>query len=496
MAHLGVKRGELALFDAEGRPASPALVRAGDKRVQVLRGGLRELLQPLGLTLLQSVGVRRGDAFVLVLDNDRTSVACMLAAMHLQCVCALVGKSRVALLEHVKNQTGITKVLKVDDSTVSVSVQDDANPQAAGDATAEATAITWLRDDEIAKSGCVCMLTSGSVGEPKVVPCTWDRMLLQGESTHQQLFPKSPARIICGTSISHAFSINTIFALYTSPYDAQSELCFASSAAGLYTLLAQRSELLTALYATPGTYTALAAMPPTALYVDVPYCAGTRLSLPLFRKMRDEYGLLLMQNYGSTEMGDMAAWYLHGKRFDEELEEMESNGKQLYVGSVWPGVETRAMDSGEVTMKTPWQSVGYVKAHMLHRLNGAHFTSDLGIVTQDKDGVDCVWLQGRLRPTVEIEWQEQRTAYSPNEIEAAIIAHPDVSDVLVLMQSAVNRKQGIIRARVVVDDGAAVDASDLRQWCVDHDLPALRESLVIELAKFLPCSPAGKLMYA
>ncbi|KAG2815144.1 hypothetical protein PC113_g17019 [Phytophthora cactorum] len=188
--------------------------------------------------------------------------------------------------------------------------------------------------------------------------------------------------------------------------------------------------------------------------------------------MRDEYGLLLMQNYGSTEMGDMAAWYLHGKRFDEELKEMESNGKQLYVGSVWPGVTTQTKDNGEVTMKTPWQSAGYVKEHVLHRLNGEHHTSDLGIITQDKDGVDCVWLQGRLRPVVEVEGQDQRTTYSPNEIEAILVAHPHVTDALVLMQNEMNRNQGVTRARVVLEDGVAVDTSDLIQC------------------------PAGKLMYA
>lgn len=164
-------------------------------------------------------------------------------------------------------------------------------------------------------------------------------------------------------------------------------------------------------------------MPPTALYADVPYCAGTRLSLSLFRKMRDEYGLKLMQNYGSTEMGDMTAWYLHGKRFGDELKEMESNDKQLYVGSVWPGVEARTEPNGEVTITTPWQSAGYVKEHVLHRLNGSHHTSDFGAITQDADGVSCVWLQGRLRPPVEVEWQDQRTSYTTNEIEAVIAAH-------------------------------------------------------------------------
>ncbi|GMF16866.1 unnamed protein product [Phytophthora fragariaefolia] len=416
----------------------------------------------------------------------------MLAAMQLRCVCALVGRSRVALLEHVKSHTGISKVLSVDDASASVHAQDDANPQAAGDSSES----SWLRDAEIAKGGCVCMLTSGSVGEPKVVPCTWEHMLLQGESTHQQLFPKRPARIICGTSISHAYSINTIFALFTSPYDDQSELCFASSAVGLYSLLAQRSELFTALYATPGTYTALAAMPPTALHADVPYCAGTRLSLALFRKMRDEYGLLLMQNYGSTEMGDMAAWYLYGKNFDAEVTEMESNEKQLYVGSVWPGVETRTEENGEVAINTPWQSAGYVKEQVLYRFDGSHHTSDLGTITQDFNGVSCVWLQERLRPTVEVEWQQQRTVYSTKEVEAVIAAHPSVSDVLVLIQSEEDRNQGVIRARVVLEDSAAVDSSSLKEWCAVHDMPAFREVLVIEFAKFLPCSPAGKLMYS
>ncbi|KAG7398498.1 hypothetical protein PHYBOEH_010955 [Phytophthora boehmeriae] len=496
MASLGVKHGELGIFDANGCPASPATIQAAEKNVQVLRGGLRSVLLPLGLSLLQNAGVKRGETLILVLDNNRTSVACMLAAMHLQCICPVLSVGRVALLGLVKTQTEITRVVTVNDATESVEVQDDTNPQAAGDVLHELPTNSWLQDPEIVKSGCVCMLTSGSVGQPKVTACTWEHMLLQGESTHQQLFPNGPARIICGTSISHAYSINTLFALLTSPYDAQSELCFATNAVGLYALLAERSELFTALYATPGTYTALAAMPPTALYADVPYCAGTRLSLSLFCKMRDQYGLRLMQNYGSTEMGDMAAWYLHGKKFDEETKIMASNKKQLYVGSAWPGVDVRVENNGEVTMKTPWQSLGYVVEQVLHRFDdSAHHTSDLGIVTRDENGVSCVWLQGRLRPMVEVKWQGQSLSYSTGEIEGVIAAHQSVSDVLVLIQNEASRKRGVVQVRVVLENGATVKASDLKQWCSKHDFPALGDALQIEFAKFLPCSPAGKMMY-
>uniref|UniRef100_M4BZK2 AMP-dependent synthetase/ligase domain-containing protein n=1 Tax=Hyaloperonospora arabidopsidis (strain Emoy2) TaxID=559515 RepID=M4BZK2_HYAAE len=390
--------------------------------------------------------------------------------MHLQCVCVLLSASRVTLLDHVITETGISKVLTVDDATVTVSI---ANCQAAGDATGQAGTTFWLTENaDIGQSGGVCLLTSGTVGKPKVVFCTWNHMLLQGEATHRQLFPQGPARIVCGTSISHAFSINAVFALFTSPFDAQSELCFASSPVGLYSLLAQRSALFTVLYATPGIYIALATMPPTLLYADVAYCAGARLSQSLFRKMRDNYGLLLMQNYGSTETGDIAAWHLRGKKVNTEVEEMESSEIQLYVGTVWPGVQAYTNDNGEIAVETPWQSGGYVKARMLHGFSGAHITSDLGVISQDDDGVDCVWLQERLRPKVEAKWEGQRTTYFPTEIEAVLIAHPCVSDVLVLIQSEANREQGIIRARVVLYDNAAANELGLIEWCTRHNLTA------------------------
>ncbi|KAI9920937.1 hypothetical protein PsorP6_002614 [Peronosclerospora sorghi] len=493
MTRLGVRHGNLVLLDEHGHLATRALVMTGDKRVQVLRGGLQRILLPLGLMLLQKAGIKRGDAFILLLDNDRKSVACILAAMHLQCVCCLICKNRSALLEHVKRETGITKVLSVNDATSSVDVQDDVNPLAVQDST---YTIPWLPDDEISTNGCVCLLTSGSVGKPKIVACTWDHMVLQGKLMHQHVVPMRPTRIICCTSISHAFSINAIFSLFTSPYDLESELCFASSAVGLYSLLTQQSDLFTFIYGTPGIYTALAAMPPAPLHADVPYCAGARLSLSLFRKMRDKYGLQLMQNYGSTETGNITAWFLCGKSFDGESKELESNENLLYVGSVWPGVEASMKDNGEITITTPWQSKGYVTACTLHRFLGTYHTSDIGIITKEKDGVSCIWLQKRLRPNVHVKWRDQRIAYLPEEIEAVLIAHPCISDVLVLTQNKADRDQGIIKVRVVLNDGAFPDVLDIKELCNDRNLPALRDALAIEFANYLPCSPAGKLVYA
>lgn len=503
MTHLGVKNGRLALF-----PAAPPATAAVVDEPQVLRGGVRRELLPLGVRLLERAGVTRGSAFVLVLDNDRTSVACMLGAMEMWCVCALIGTGRLALLDLVRRQTGISTVVTVNDADCSVSVRATAETD---DTTPASGAVTWLDEPEIAAGGgCVCMLTSGSVGEPKVVPCTWEHMLMQGRSTHEQLFPNGPARLVAGTSIAHAFSINTIFTLFTSPFDEKSELCFARSPEALHALLSEKAtDRVTVLYATPGTYTALARMPPAPLHVDVSYCAGTRLTLELFDEMRERFGLRLMQNYGSTEMGDMAAWGLNGRSFDDEYTEVSRSQHQQipHVGSLWPGVRVAVDENQQVCVSTPWQCLGYVKNCELHRFDSqAHPTADIGALkassSSSSPDVQLVWLSGRLRPSVHVEWQGERLAYAPQQIERALTLHPSVTDALALMQptpttSSVSDR-GSVRARIVVvqaKEAASVTEAELKHWLATHGLPAVGRALSVTFVPFLPCSPAGKLMY-
>lgn len=493
---VGVKNGKLSIFYPADAPP-PRVTQEDRARVQVVRGGLKRSLLPLGVSLLQGIDIQRKDAFILVVDNDRTSVACMLAAMELQCVCILLGKSRIALLAHTLKQTGVTRVVVVDDANGTALLQ----PQAPSDAGAK---IPWLQEPDVATGGCVGMLTSGSIGEPKVVVCTWERMLLQGQSTHEQLFPSSPARIVCATSISHAYSINAIFTLFTSPYDVDSELCFAPTIGGLHVLLAEPKEKFTLLYGTPATYTALLDLPAAPLHVDVPYCAGTRMQLELFRKVFTHCGLQVMQNYGSTELGGIAAWSLHGKKFNEEEQEMQAS-EQIYVGSLWPGVHAQvAPETGEVLITTPWQAVGYVRERVLNAFNGSpHRTADIGYTKPDVRGIKCLWLQDRLRPAVYAVCDGVQSSHPPKLIEETIVTHPDVTDALVLMQkyslssSLEPREQQSlpsVRLRAVLRDESSVRAEDLIEWCA-RTLPGLREYLAIEFVHCLPCSPAGKLMY-
>ncbi|KAJ0400228.1 hypothetical protein P43SY_006192 [Pythium insidiosum] len=334
---IGVRNGRLAVFPSRADGASSSCVAS---EPHVIRGGLRATLVPRGLRLLEDCGVRAGDAFILVLDNDAVSVACLLASMELKCVCVLLSGGRVSLLPRVRQQTGLTKVITVsgDTATVNANVSTTEPPK-------------WLLNEAI-QGGGVGLLTSGSVGAPKVVACSWKNMLLQGQCTHEQLFPGQPARIICATSISHAYSINAVFTLYTSPADAASELCFVADTSALYSLLSTQTDKFTLLYGTPATYTRLLEFPQGRLYADVPYCAGTRLARELFEQTQQHNGLMLMQNYGSTETGDIAAWYLHGLRFPDESPNMASV-EEIYVGRLWPGVRVEVEPNGEVLVWTP-----------------------------------------------------------------------------------------------------------------------------------------------
>jgi acyl-coenzyme A synthetase/AMP-(fatty) acid ligase len=476
-APIGVKNGRLTVFHKHAAASSDS----APSNSEIIQGGLRRTLLPLGVALLQAAGVTHQDAFVLVLENDRTSVACMLGAMDLQCVCVLLSKSRIALLPHVLQQTRLSTVLTVEGDAVARSDHDKGSNSA-----------VWTKETAL-QGGGVGMLTSGSVGEPKVVMCSWERMLLQGQSTHEQLFPTRSARIVCGTSVSHAYSINAVFTLFTSPHDEGSELCFVSDVRALYDLLSERCGKFTLLYGTPATYTRLLELPAKPMYADVPYSAGTRLTHELFQLTLQHSGLQLMQNYGSTETGDIAAWQLFGKTFKDEAKLM-SDGDRIYVGNLWPGVRVQIESDGEVLVWTPWQSMGYVIDGGLYLCGGApHRTADRGLSTVKSDTLTELWLEGRVRPPISLKIGARFQLFEPRKVEALLKTRDGVTDVLVLMQDQTARRTQL-RVRVVASESSNLTAVILRDWvAAELAIPALM--LEIELVEFLPCSPAGKLMY-
>ncbi|DBA02380.1 TPA: hypothetical protein N0F65_007199 [Lagenidium giganteum] len=487
----GIRNGQLMLVTPLDGSADDATIQAS---VEIIRGGLKASCLPHGLELYRRAGILPRSAFVLVLSNDRTSVACLLAAMAMQCVCVLVGANRVALLEHVQQQTGLRTVVTVKHAEDCVHVVSNASDD-------EAPLMPWASDPAIADDGCVCILTSGTVGDPKIVVSTWESMRLQGQCTQQELFPDKPARVTCETSISHAYSINAVFALYMSKVDQDCELCFTNSTAALYEHLVERTDKISILFGTPATLTVLCALPPKKLYVDVPFCAGSRLAVQLFNQVRDRFGIQPMQNYGSSETGCICAWGLFQRSNEQEAAMMATEASLSYVGYAWPGVQVSIDDAtNEIRVRTPWHSLGYVSEKQLQANDGGfHHTADTGTLRADDSGsvrsCGAVWVGSRIRAPLRIQTSSDVREVSPSTLEALLTQdHSEITDALAILPRNPSTMSAC-RVRVVLrDPQSSQSPASIAEWC-SAKLGVPVNCIEVELVKQLPCSPAGKLIY-
>ncbi len=81
---------------------------------------------------------------------------------------------------------------------------------------------------------------------------------------------------------------------------------------------------------------------------------------------------------------------------------------------------------------------------------------------------------------------------APAEVEAVLLAHPDVADAGVFGRPDREWGEAIV-ARVVPRDGVSVDGEALRAFCGER-LAAFKVPKVIESAPALPRTESGKLL--
>jgi long-chain acyl-CoA synthetase len=114
---------------------------------------------------------------------------------------------------------------------------------------------------------------------------------------------------------------------------------------------------------------------------------------------------------------------------------------------------------------------------------GGYNTRDL--LRQDADGY--YWFVGRRSEMLKIGG----IRVYPLEIEAALLAHPEVRDAVVVR--AEERVRGeIARAVVELRPGSTADARALRAWCRDR-LAVYMVPRIVEIWAALPRLPNGKL---
>ncbi|MGI5242216.1 class I adenylate-forming enzyme family protein [Dactylosporangium sp. CA-139066] len=215
--------------------------------------------------------------------------------------------------------------------------------------------------------------------------------------------------------------------------------------------------------------------------------AGQRLDPGLKALFEQRFGVIIMSNYGSAELGHVAGWNSRDVR--------EGRWRPGSVGRVYDGVEVEIRDPGgaalpvgepgEIWVKSS-RTKGYVDSGVGDQADlvrdGWVRSGDMGYLDADR----VLFLVGRLRELIKTGGFQ----VWPGEIEEALRQHPAVADVAVV-GVADERLGEIPKAFVVVAPDRAVTAEELIAWCRDR-LAHFKAVRQVEFRDHLPRSEAGK----
>jgi o-succinylbenzoate---CoA ligase len=175
-------------------------------------------------------------------------------------------------------------------------------------------------------------------------------------------------------------------------------------------------------------------------------------------------GVRVAQTYGMTETCSQAATSLPG--------EAETAGRPL------AGARIAISDDGEILVAGPTVAPGALGP------DGWVHTGDLGRL-DDRGRLTVI---GRKADTI-VSGGEN---VAPAEVEAVLLAHPDVVDAAVYGRPDPQWGEAVV-ARLVLRDGAVLDLDAVRAFCAGR-LASFKAPKAVEIADSLPRTASGKLM--
>lgn len=224
-----------------------------------------------------------------------------------------------------------------------------------------------------------------------------------------------------------------------------------------------------------------------------PYPASLRCVLlgggPAPRELLEDcarHGVPVVQTYGLTEAASQVATLAPG----DALRKLGSAGKPLFpteVGIVQDGVEAAAGEVGEIVVRSPTVTPGYVdrpEATAQALRAGWLHTGDLGYL--DDEGY--LYVLDR-RDDLVISGGEN---VYPAEVEGVLLSHPAVEDAGVA--GIPDKRWGQVPvAFVKVRSGLAVTEAELETYCGER-LARYKVPTQFRWVEFLPRNAAGKLL--
>jgi fatty-acyl-CoA synthase len=218
---------------------------------------------------------------------------------------------------------------------------------------------------------------------------------------------------------------------------------------------------------------------------------GTAMPAPLARQIRDRYGLVYAEGYGLTE----TAGPCHSNPAEAAREQC--------LGLPFIGCDARIIDAdglselgpgetGEIVVRGPMLFQGYWRQPEATReafveLGGRKFfrTGDIG----HRDESGYFYITDRLKRMINASgfkvW--------PAEVEANLFRHPAVQEACVV--SAPDGYRGeTVKALVVLRGGHDVSPEEIVAWCRDH-MAVYKAPKSVQLVQSLPKGATGKVQW-
>jgi acyl-CoA synthetase (AMP-forming)/AMP-acid ligase II len=343
------------------------------------------------------------------------------------------------------------------------------------------------RASALPADGSLLLPSSGTIGPPKIARRTLAALEAVGEASRQAIGIGAADRMLVAIPLFHSYGID------------QAVLTATMAGCGLHVLRrfdpARVRQVLRRGEASvfPGTPFLFDALARTARErCPLPglrraLSAGSPLRRRVSERFERAFGVRIGQIYGATEFGSVTYNPPDDDAFDPES-----------VGRPFPGVALRILDpadpaaerpaapgtEGHVAVSAPSMLAEYVDAPGTPLRDGFFATGDLGRI----DAAGRLALTGRLKLIADVGGLK----VNPLEVEAALARHPGVREVVVFATAFTDTAQRL-KAIVVPEDGARIDAEELRRFAHER-LQPYKVPRSFEIRRELPRSATGKLL--
>ncbi len=312
--------------------------------------------------------------------------------------------------------------------------------------------------------------TSGTTGTPKVVPTTDANQIWTVETCSRVWDWTEKDSLLVSIPLSHWYGLvmgicaalyhgNSLY-LIDQRFDAQKTLKILAS--GKVTIYQHISVLYLKLLEAEGDYD----------LSNVRLCISGAAPLPpeVWRQFKKRFGIEILETYGSSEAGRIAANRLGDKPM------LGSPGKVL------PGVDMKLSSEGEVMVKSGGVFPGYFNnpsaTSEAFTKDGYFKTGDIGEINGD-----YLVLKGRVAERI------RRFGYtiSPRDIEWALHQHPKVRDIYVMGR----QRRGDPNDELIYFVVGNIDDDEINDYCKQNLIFTWRPDRIVHMPN-LPRTKSGK----